>query len=80
MKVIKHIGNWFKRLLKLAKLRNIRISWKYLLAFCITAILFLTATVVVYTQLTIAQNDSKKFVEKSQLTNDMGEIAVLVSQ
>ncbi|MGM8365437.1 methyl-accepting chemotaxis protein [Virgibacillus sp. W0181] len=58
--------------------KNITIGRKYLLSFLITAFLFLAAGVVVFFQLSVAEEDIAFIDEKSTQTIDMAQVALLI--
>ncbi len=61
-------------------IRNIPIGGKYMLVFFITVILFIAATLLVYSQLSIAKNDVEHIIEVSDLTKSITELALLIEQ
>lgn len=60
--------------------RNISIGVKYLLVFSISVILFLVATAVVYVQLSKAENDVEDIIARSELSDNMSQLALLIEQ
>src|SRR5699024_9816993 len=60
--------------------RNVRIGFKYSVAFLITVSLFLIATVIVYNQLNIAENDVETIIDQNELSNDLAQIALLIER
>src|SRR5690625_1120585 len=62
------------------RFRHLKIGGKYLLAFLISIILFITATTVVFIQLTDAKSNVSDIQNKSQLAIDLGELSLLIEQ
>lgn len=60
--------------------RNIPIGGKYLTVFMATVILFVTATIIVYSQLSIAKDDVDNIIEVSDTIEKMTQLALLVEQ
>src|SRR5690625_2194188 len=60
--------------------RNISIGGKYLFIFSISVILFTVATIVVFLQLTRANDDVMNIIEKSELSDNMAQLALLVER
>ena len=61
-------------------MRNFSIGTKYLGVLSISIVLFLVATVFVFYQLTIAKNNVDDIIDKSQLANDIAQLALYVEQ
>src|SRR5690625_670523 len=61
-------------------LRNISIGNKYLLIFSISVVLFITATVVVHTQMSNANNHVINAINKSEITDTVTQLAILVER
>lgn len=62
------------------RLNNLRIGTKYMLTFSISIILFLGATVYMFIEQQNAKQDVSDIIEKSELTNDMAQLALLAEQ
>lgn len=60
--------------------RNVSIGGKYLAVFSILIVLFLLATIVVYVQLSRAEKDVANIIEKSDLADQMSQLALLIEQ
>src|SRR5690625_286529 len=60
--------------------RNISIGRKYLLAFALSIILFVSATFVVYSQLNTAQDRVNHIIDESQVKSDLVQMALLIEQ
>ena len=60
--------------------RNISIGWKYLSAFSISILLFIIATVAVFLLFKNAEENVEEIIDKSQLANDMAQLALYVEQ
>lgn len=60
--------------------RNYSIGAKYLFALSISIILFLLATAITFYQFTTAKNDVDDIIDKSQLANDLAQLALYVEQ
>src|SRR5699024_9415626 len=60
--------------------RNFSIGTKYLLALSISILLFLIATVFTFFQFTSSKAQVDDIIEKSQLANDMAQLALYVEQ
>lgn len=65
---------------KFISLRNIKIGYKYLIAFLISILLFVGATTVVFLQLSNAKTNVSDISEKSQLAIDLGKLALLIEE
>lgn len=72
--------NRLQRKLRFNFIRNFSIGTKYLGVLSLSIFLFLIATVVVYYQLTIAKNNVDDIIDKSQLANDIAQLALYVEQ
>lgn len=59
---------------------NIRIGYKYLISFLITITLFSVATVIVYSQLSIAKKDVKTIIKEGDFANDLAQIALSIER
>ncbi len=62
------------------RFKNIRIGYKYLLAFFISVILFVSATIVVYLQLSDVSKNVDEMAGTSQMAIDLGKVALLLEQ
>lgn len=60
--------------------KNISIGTKYLSVFIISVLLFIVATVVVFLQLSTAKQSVSEIIHKSNLANDMAQLALYVEQ
>lgn len=60
--------------------RNISIGNKFLLIFSISIVLFTVATVVMYVQLSKANDDVVNTIDKSELADDLTQLALLVER
>lgn len=60
--------------------RNLSIGVKYLIVFCLSIALFLLATVVVYVQLSKAESDVDDIISRSELSDNLSNLALLVEQ
>lgn len=60
--------------------RNISIGSKYLSVFSVSILLFIIATVAVFLQLKNAEENVSGIIHKSQLANDMAQLALYVEQ
>src|SRR5699024_2836603 len=60
--------------------RNIPIGRKYLLAFSLSIIFFVSATLVVYAQLNNAQDRVNHIIDESQTKSDLVQMALLIEQ
>jgi len=60
--------------------RNMPIGYKYLSVFLISIALFIVATAVVFFQLDTAKQDVENIIQKSELTNDMAQLALYIEQ
>src|SRR5690625_3558603 len=65
---------------KASVFRNISIGSKYLSVFSISILLFIVATVVVFFQLTTAKDNVDNIIEKSELADDMAQLALYIEQ
>jgi len=65
---------------KLNFFRNITIGGKYLSIFSISVILFVIATIIVYSQLTKAEDNVANIIDKSELSDSIAQLALLVEQ
>src|SRR5699024_9594742 len=65
---------------KLNFFRNITIGRKYLSIFSISVILFVIATIIVYSQLTKAEDNVANIIDKSELSDSIAQLALLVEQ
>src|SRR5699024_930296 len=61
-------------------LRNLSIGNKYLLIFSISIVLFTVATIVMYVQLSEANDDVIDIIEKGELTDNLTQLALLVER
>lgn len=61
-----------------SKDRNIKISYKYIIVFIVTSLLFILAIGIAYFQMTVAKKDMKKVEEKSYRANEMAQLAILI--
>lgn len=61
-------------------LRNVSIGHKFLLIFSISIVLFSVATVVMYVQLSKANDDVVYTIDKSELADDLTQLALLVER
>lgn len=61
-----------------SKGRNIKISYKYIIVFIVTSLLFILAIGIAYFQMTVAKKDMKKVEEKSYRANEMAQLAILI--
>lgn len=80
MKRKKKTKNRKRKSFRLFNWRNIRIGYKYLIAFFLTIAFFIAATVVVYNQLNIARGDVDTIIEQSEFSNDLAQIALLIER
>src|SRR5690625_2879164 len=76
----KEKSSLFGRLFNFLKMRHIKIGSKFLLAFMVSVVLFVGATVTVFIQLNEVKSDVDKIQETSQLAIDLGEISMLLEQ
>src|SRR5699024_3109904 len=60
--------------------RNMPIGYKYLSVFLISIALFIVATAVVFFQLDTAKQDVENIIQKSELANDMAQLALYIEQ
>src|SRR5690625_2409947 len=60
--------------------RNFSIGTKYLSVFFFSILLFIVATVVVFFQLNTAKDNVHEIIQKSQLANDMAQLALHVER
>lgn len=67
-----------KQRFKFINWRNTPISRKYLLSFIASAVLFITAGIIVFMQLNVVENDIDVMNERSQQAIDMGQVAILI--
>lgn len=65
---------------KLLFTRNLRISTKYLFAFSISILLFVSATVIVYLQLTTAKDDMEHIIQRNEVKSDLVQLALILEQ
>src|SRR5699024_5991876 len=59
---------------------NMSIGMKYLLMFLFSVLLFIGATIIVYTQLSAAKKDVQTIISHNDIANLMTEMALLVEQ
>ncbi|MBO1002299.1 methyl-accepting chemotaxis protein [Pseudogracilibacillus auburnensis] len=76
----KRNGKEKSKLRSMSFLNNISIGNKYLLAFSISIILFISATVIVFFQLKSAEENVNDIIQKNQLASDMAQLALYVEQ
>src|SRR5690625_4087415 len=62
------------------KFRNVKIGYKFLIAFFISVLLFVVATTVVYMQLTSVKDDVNDISEKSELAINLGKVSSYLEQ
>jgi len=76
------MGRFFNstKLFSILRFRHLKIGGKYLLAFIVSVVLFLSATTIVFIQLTNVQSNVNDIEQKSQLAIDLGELALLLEQ
>lgn len=74
----KKLNKFSNQLSKLTHWKNIRIGRKYLLSFSVAAVLFIISVIIVYFQLSVAENDIEKFEEDSIRTNQLSQMASLI--
>jgi len=70
----------YVNIFRFLKFRNVKIGYKFLMAFFISVLLFGAATTVVFIQLTDVKKNVNDINEKSQLAIDLGKIALLIEQ
>src|SRR5690625_3921448 len=70
----------FLTFFKFLSLRNSKIGYKFLTAFFISVLLFAVATTVVFLQLSSAKTNVSDINKKSQLTIDLGKLALLIEE
>jgi len=58
--------------------RNIKISYKYIIVFIVTSLLFILAIGIAYFQMTVAKKDMKIVEGKSYRANEMAQLAILI--
>lgn len=68
------------RLFSFLRMRHIKIGSKFLLAFMVSVVLFVGATITVFIQLNEVKSDVDKIRETSQLAIDLGEISMLLER
>jgi len=76
----KEKSSLFGRLFNFLRMRHIKIGSKFLLAFMVSVVLFVGATVTVFIQLNAVKSDVDKIQETSQLAIDLSEIAKLLER
>lgn len=69
-----------KSLFKRMKFRNVKIGFKFFIAFFISILLFGIATTIVFIQLTNVKDDVNDISEKSQLAINLGKVALYLEQ
>ena len=63
---------------KILKWNNISIGRKYIISFSLASLLFVTAGIIVYLQLTVSEQDIEQFEKDSIITNEISELAALI--
>lgn len=81
-KIVRTFQSFYKRKdnRNISFVRNLSIGTKYLLIFSVSVLLFTIATVVIYFQLTTANDNVNNVIHKSELSDRMSQLALLVER